>query len=642
MKTKNINPIQGRAMLQPETWNEESRTIEVVFATPQPVLRYSWDEGGYFNEVLSMDSEHIRMQRIESGAPVLDSHDTWGGLGSQIGVVERAWIQGGEMRAELRLSERESLKEIVNDIKSGIIRNISVGYRVYKYEKVESGIEAMPTYRATDWEPYEISFVTVPADHKSGVRSAQEQTNEVIIIEPEPAPVAQENQNQMEDKNNVNAEELQRNAIEAERKRTSDILDLVRVHQLGDEFGSELVKNGKSIEQVRELVLDKLAERSPKIDNVTASAGKDIAVEHEKRSIEASFLLRSNQTDCVKANFTKDEITEANKIKSRSALEMAERSLKRAGVNTEHMSKMEIAGRAITQTTSDFPVLLENALNKTLQTAYELASDSWRQFCAVGTLTDFREHKRYRLGQFGKLEKVIEGGEYKYVQIPDGESEKIKGDTYGNLINLSRQTIINDDLGAFLSLASQYGAAAGLTIEETVYALLLENGGLGPIMSDGLPLFDAAHRNIATTTALSVAGLDVDRVKMAQQKDPNNKRFLNIRPYALVLPVGLGGAARVLNQSQFDNDSSGNYAKPNVVAGLFSEIVDTPYLAGTRRYVFANPSQVPALEVAFLDGNQSPFLEMQEAFNQDGKSWKIRLDFGAAAIDWRGAVTNPG
>jgi phage major head subunit gpT-like protein len=642
MKTKNINPIQGRAMLQPETWNEESRTIEVVFATPQPVLRYSWDEGGYFNEVLSMDSEHIRMQRIESGAPVLDSHDTWGGLGSQIGVVERAWIQGGEMRAELRLSERESLKEIVNDIKSGIIRNISVGYRVYKYEKVESGIEAMPTYRATDWEPYEISFVTVPADHKSGVRSAQEQTNEVIIIEPEPAPVAQENQNQMEDKNNVNAEELQRNAIEAERKRTSDILDLVRVHQLGDEFGSELVKNGKSIEQVRELVLDKLAERSPKIDNVTASAGKDIAVEHEKRSIEASFLLRSNQTDCVKANFTKDEITEANKIKSRSALEMAERSLKRAGVNTEHMSKMEIAGRAITQTTSDFPVLLENALNKTLQTAYELASDSWRQFCAVGTLTDFREHKRYRLGQFGKLEKVVEGGEYKYVQIPDGESEKIKGDTYGNLINLSRQTIINDDLGAFLSLASQYGAAAGLTIEETVYALLLENGGLGPIMSDGLPLFDAAHRNIATTTALSVAGLDVDRVKMAQQKDPNNKRFLNIRPYALVLPVGLGGAARVLNQSQFDNDSSGNYAKPNVVAGLFSEIVDTPYLAGTRRYVFANPSQVPALEVAFLDGNQSPFLEMQEAFNQDGKSWKIRLDFGAAAIDWRGAVTNPG
>jgi phage major head subunit gpT-like protein len=638
METVKISPLQGRAMLQPETWNEEAKTIEVVFATEQPVVRYSWDKDGYYNEVLSIDTSSIRMERINSGAPVLDSHDTWSGLESQIGVVERAWIQGTELRAIVKLSERESLKEIVNDIKSGIIRNISVGYRVYKLEQTESGMNTIPTYRATDWEPYEISFVTVPADHKSGVRTA-ENTNEVIIIKPEPAEPEQSKQ--MEDNTNkVTAEEVRNQALEAERKRTSEILNLVRIHKLEGEFGEKMISEGKSIEDVRAAVLERLATATPKTDSANASAGKDLAVEHEKRAFEATLMLRGN-ADVSKAGYTQDEFNHAKKLIGRSALQLAEMSLKRAGFNTDNMSKMEIATRAITQTTSDFPVLLANALNKTLQASYDLAADTWRQFCAIGSLTDFRAHTRHRLGQFGKLEEVVEGGEYKYVSVPDGEAESITGKTYGNLINLSRQTIINDDLGQFMSLATRFGAAAGLTIEESVYALLLQNGGLGPTMSDNLPLFDAGHANISTSAALSVAGLEADRVKMMQQKDPEGKRFLNIRPYALVVPIGLGGAAKVLNQAQFDNDSD-KFQKPNVVAGLFSNIVDTPYLTGTRRYVFANPMVAPAIEVAFLDGVQTPYLEMQEAFNQDGTSWKVRLDFGVAAIDWRGAVTNAG
>jgi phage major head subunit gpT-like protein len=638
METVKISPLQGRAMLQPETWNEEAKTIEVVFATEQPVVRYSWDKDGYYNEVLSIDTSSIRMERINSGAPVLDSHDTWSGLESQIGVVERAWIQGTELRAIVKLSERESLKEIVNDIKSGIIRNISVGYRVYKLEQTESGMNTIPTYRATDWEPYEISFVTVPADHKSGVRTA-ENTNEVIIIKPEPAEPEQSKQ--MEDNTNkVTAEEVRNQALEAERKRTSEILNLVRIHKLEGEFSEKMISEGKSIEDVRAAVLERLATATPKTDSANASAGKDLAVEHEKRAFEATLMLRGN-ADVSKAGYTQDEFNHAKKLIGRSALQLAEMSLKRAGFNTDNMSKMEIATRAITQTTSDFPVLLANALNKTLQASYDLAADTWRQFCAIGSLTDFRAHTRHRLGQFGKLEEVVEGGEYKYVSVPDGEAESITGKTYGNLINLSRQTIINDDLGQFMSLATRFGAAAGLTIEESVYALLLQNGGLGPTMSDNLPLFDAGHANISTSAALSVAGLEADRVKMMQQKDPEGKRFLNIRPYALVVPIGLGGAAKVLNQAQFDNDSD-KFQKPNVVAGLFSNIVDTPYLTGTRRYVFANPMVAPAIEVAFLDGVQTPYLEMQEAFNQDGTSWKVRLDFGVAAIDWRGAVTNAG
>ena len=76
--------------------------------------------------------------------------------------------------------------------------------------------------------------------------------------------------------------------------------------------------------------------------------------------------------------------------------------------------------------------------------------------------------------------------------------------------------------------------------------------------------------------------------------------------------------------------------------GIFSDIVDTPRLKGTRRYLFANPSEAPVLEVAFLDGNSEPYLESENGFDVDGSRWKVRLDYGVAGIDYRGVVTNVG
>jgi hypothetical protein len=100
----------------------------------------------------------------------------------------------------------------------------------------------------------------------------------------------------------------------------------------------------------------------------------------------------------------------------------------------------------------------------------------------------------------------------------------------------------------------------------------------------------------------------------------------------------------VINQSQYDPDTVANKAqmKPNVVAGLYRDIVDTGRLTGTRRYSFADPSIAPVIEVAFLDGNELPFMDSQEGFRMDGVEWKVRLDYGVGAIDYRGAVTNAG
>lgn len=332
----------------------------------------------------------------------------------------------------------------------------------------------------------------------------------------------------------------------------------------------------------------------------------------------------------------------SNPYRGAKLLDLARDCAQAAGVKVEGMDQMKIVAMAFTQSTSDFPVLLEDAMHKTLQAAYAAAADTWSRFCQTGSVSDFRAHNRYRLGSLGNLDKVNENGEFKDKSIPDGEKASVQADTVGNIINLTRKMIVNDDLGAFIGLANMLGRSAARTVESTVYKLLLENSGLGPTMADGKTLFHADHNNIGTAGALSVAALEDLRVKMASQKDISGNEFLDIRPQSLVLPMGLGGNARVINDAQYDPDTSGKLQKPNMIRGLFSDIIDTPRLTGTRFYGFASAADAPVIEVSFLDGNQTPFLDMQEGFRVDGTQYKVRLDFGVTAVDYRGAVTNAG
>ena len=332
----------------------------------------------------------------------------------------------------------------------------------------------------------------------------------------------------------------------------------------------------------------------------------------------------------------------ANPFRSHKLLDLARASLERGGIKTEGKSQMEVVAAAFTQGTSDFPILLENTMHKALQAAYARAALTWNRFCATGSVGDFRAHNRYRTGSFGALDALNELGEFVNKSIPDGEKGTITATTKGNVINLSRQAVINDDLGAFVGLAGTLGRAAARTVEIDVYALLGLNSGLGPTMGDGLTLFHATHGNIGTAAAISMAAIDADRVLMASQSDVSGNDLLDLRPDVLLVPIGLGGTARTINEAQYDPDTANKLQRPNMVNGLFRDIVDTPRLTGTRRYLFADRDVAPVLEVAFLDGQQDPYLEVQDGFDVDGARYKVRLDYGVAAVDWRGAVTNAG
>lgn len=188
MKKKiRLQPGLMRAAFQPKSYDEKRNTMEVVWTTGARVKRSSFWDGDFYEE-LSLDKGAVNLERMNAGAPLLNNHGTWGGgLRDIIGVVVQgsARIENGKGHATVQFSGRSDVKEIIDDIKAGIIPNLSVGYRVDKFvEQDEEAEDGLPILRAESWEPMEISFVTVPADPGAQSRSqnqTREETHEVIV-----------------------------------------------------------------------------------------------------------------------------------------------------------------------------------------------------------------------------------------------------------------------------------------------------------------------------------------------------------------------------------------------------------------------------------------------------------------------------
>lgn len=655
-----------RAQITPSSFNQEARTIEIVWSVGKKGLRGSYEP--YFEE-LSMAPEHVRMGRLQSGnSPFTDNHDSrYRGNVAVLGKILSAKIENGVGTATVRLEDPERIenvdaKDTIRKIESGTLVNCSVEYFVYQYERqpmVEG--EEIPTFLAVDWEPTAVSIVPVGFDENAVVRGNNEKTAPCVFINNVPKrneevqKMNEEEKLAMERKaaeDKAAAEKVAAEKARAEEKaRQSEIRSICTRMGLEGDFVKGLIDSDKGIDEVRKLVIDEKAKQSESTvirnANPVITGGADSA--EKFRDGAAQWLMqRAGSAVCSAVEKQSGKKMEAGEFRGMSLIDIARESLIRAGVNVRGMDKMALVGAALThrgvgmQSTGDFGVLLENAMNKVLLASYGITPDTWSRFCKKGSVSDFRAHPRYRRGFLGRLDKVGQNGEFKNKTVADGTKESVTAETFGNIIALTRQSIVNDDMGAFSDMAMQIGRAAKLSVEVDVYALLSLNAGLGPVLSDGKTLFHADHKNIGVQTALSVAGIDIDRVILASQTDSSGNEILDLRPATLVLPVGLGGDARVINDSQYDVDTANKLQKPNKVRGLFKDIVDTARLTGNRRYLFADASIAPTIEVAFLDGQENPFLESEQGFRMDGVEWKARLDYGVAGIDCRGAATNAG
>jgi hypothetical protein len=569
------------AAIEPNSFNEPENTVRVIFSTGADVPR-----AGHI-ERLSLDPQHVHLDGLR-GASVLDSHQR-AGLRNVIGVVGDASVDGQAGHATIRLSRREDVAGLVSDIRDGVIRHVSIGYRVNKWRD-STGPAGERIRTAIDWEPHEISFVAVGADPGAHVRSDPGNTYDRAEI-------------------------------------NTQIRTLGRTAGLTTEFVDSLIDRNLTVEQARAAAFDELTRNRPRIPAYQLGiSGDDPATIRERMAAALAHRLG------VPGELAADAVP----YRGMGLHDMARSLLATRGEPALLTMPVEqMLQRAIT--TSDLPVLLQSTGNRSLMAAYTAAASPLRQLARQSTAQDFRAKTALRVGTTGLLERVAEHGEIKHGGVTETK-ETYSIDTFAKIWALTRQALINDDLGAFADMSNMMGRAAAETEASLLVGLLIPGSGLGPMMDDGITLFDTLHGNesasgAAPAAATLAAGVEAMRV----QKGLDNDTPINAVPLYLLVSPAKEFVARQAVASFYPATS----ATTNPLAGTLTVLVE-PRLTGNRWYLFADPGVLPVLEFSYLSSAPGPQMQSREGFDVLGMEFRVVLDYGAGVLDWRGAYTNAG
>lgn len=272
--------------------------------------------------------------------------------------------------------------------------------------------------------------------------------------------------------------------------------------------------------------------------------------------------------------------------------------------------------------------------NKAILQGWEEAPETYEQWTRKGQLSDFKIAHRVGMGGFSSLRQVREGAEYKYVTTGDKQAT-IALATYGELFSITRQAIINDDLNMLTDVPMKLGRAAKSTIADLVYAILTSNP---KISTDNVSLFDKAkHANVLESAAMDVASLDKARQLMRVQKE--GERHLNIRPAFVLVPTAMESVANQVIRSSSVKGADINAGIINPVKD-FATVIAEPRLDDNSQTTFylAAAKGTDTIEVAYLNGVDTPYIDQMEGFSVDGVTTKVRIDAGVAPVDHRGLV----
>ncbi len=474
----------------------------------------------------------------------------------------------------------------------------------------------------------------------------------------------------------------QANDVEAakreERQRLIDIdgaLAMPSVQVLGAaalaEIRAEALRDGWALGKVHA----RLLERLPTVNAddggpITAGAGTpqgsgasggtaigDIrmgadAIDKSRKGLTAVLLVRAG------LDKSKEAAAElhSNEFAGMTLAEMARHCLVMRGHSIKGLNRMAIVGRAlsvrgdmgITHSTSDFPALMENIATKAVLRGWDEAPETWNMIARTGNLPDFKIASRAALNAYPTLPELPENGEFSYATTSDRKNPIVLK-RFGSIIGLDRTLIINDDLGELTRIATAQGRAASRTVGDVVYLVLTSNAVMG---EDGVPLYDAQHNNIASVAGPpSVETLEEAELLLGLQTDNNanadteaNVTALNIPLQRVIVPRKLATRTRVLQTSTEDPNPSVREGIPNPFVGTFETVSDArlDLVSETAWYASANPNSFDFVEAAFLDGNTTPYLETKDGWTIDGVELKVRIDVGAAPLDFRTSMYNPG
>ena len=567
-------------------------------------------------------------------------------------------------------------------------------------------------FKATDWEPFEISPCTVPADFNTCFLSAQP-TGEVTIfgtpdsgvidalraISPQKEKPAMEptTQDTGADARAVNEQALaaaREEAVQAERQRVSEIQSLgVTAIRYGvdDTVISEFIAKGVPVDQARKEVFAQLEKKGKKDANgndfdppgtviVTRDGG-----EQRLACMQMALLLRADgrfflarrrdhngndlgeYLDGYGPEQQKRAVEMAREYRNFKLIDMAKEALTFRGINPRGMDVTRIAELALkgpsrgpeffvggAESTSDFPAILANVANKTLRQGYEAYPRTFQPFCRQVTAQDFKPINRVMLADAPVLQALNEKGEYHRANLTDNNINYALG-TYGEIVALTRKVIINDDLQAFTRVPALLGVAAAQLESNTVWGIITSNpAAIYAGDKNSTALFHANHGNLLTGVASAIdstvansaplTALGKGRGAMRLQKGPQGTP-LNLIPRFIAVPTAL--ETYMLQLVYPINIASADATKvvPEWVRSLVPVVeprLDAAANGTTGWYLIADPAQIDTVEYCYLEGQQGVYIETKQGFEVDGVEIKARMDFGAAALDYRGLQKNAG
>ena len=604
----------------------DSRTVELSFSSETPYGRWFGDE------ILCHDEECINLERFENGlGTVLFNHDR----DAVVGHIEKVWLEDNRGKALVRFDTDEQSETIFQKVQSGTLQGVSVGYAINRYEVLEdedikstNGRFTGPAYVVTDWEPLEISIVSVPADPTVGVGRSAEDIHTSIDTQEDNTRMDQEKNLEVQEvksepvKTGLTQADLQK-AMEQERKRTSEITAMFRDFDV--EGADEAIVLGKSVEEARAMVMDQLRARNKGVSVTMGEAESD------------KFRAAAQDAVLMAAGIPVAEAAPgAQELRGHSMVELAREALQREGLKSNFGDNMELA-RAAINSTSTFPAIMSNLANKSVMVGFNEAETTYQIWAGKGSNRDFKEAARVALSEAGNLELVPEGGQFQQDFLGEA-SARTKVATYGKLFSLTRQAIINDDLGLFSKIATKYGSAAKRLVNKMVYAQLTGNVK----MQDNIALFDTKHGNVAGTgEALSVKAIAKAITAMRRQKGITGEATLNITPKYLVVPPELEVTAyQIVNSTAVVDGVNSGVVNP--YKGRFVVVADAELTDPDAWYLVADASQHDTIEVTYLNGVETPRLETRQGFEVDGIEYKVAFDCGVSALDFRGLYKNAG
>lgn len=658
--------VSTRADGTPETLDEESRSVEVVGATENPVPVFDWDRMEVVREVLLMSGVQMPENRQIT---LLDSHSRWNTT-SILGSYRQMAVEGDKLVGRGHFSEAEEAQGPWQKVREGHLTDFSLGYKVHEStyipegqtQKIDGRTFEGPLKVSTSWTPRELSACPIGADEMAKTRAAtalkptttdtkkevdkmDERIREFLESRGLPKTATEEEAYRFLEGLDVKAppvtdppgtaaevdeDKVRAEATAAEQARILEIRAMCE--QTGhQDLADGLVTDNSSLDEARKTVLEQVVAKAPTTGGAGYRPPVEIVAEERDKFRDAardSILIRSGSVIEAPA-------AGADDLTGYSLRELARESLRFAN-QAMNGNPMEMIGRALT--TSDFPILLANVAHKSLFEGFDAASETWPVWCETGSVSDFKTHTSARASETDDLDEIREDDEYRYGSRTEAK-EEYKIATYGKLFKISRQTIINDDLNALTDTPSKHGEAASRKVGDVVYAVITANSAMG----DGVALFHANHSNLGTAGVLSETTIAEMIKLMKLQKDLKGKRRLNIRPLFYLGPVALEGSAEIFfNSGQFAGANAAA-TRNNPYAGTRFTRVYEPRLdddSATAWYL-AGP-RGKTVKVFFLNGNQMPYLETKQGWNVDGVEYKVRIDAGAKAMDWKALTKNAG